>query len=78
MLDVLVVDDDEIVRGCIAEAISGAGHRVVEASDGEEALALLATRASTSRSATYTCRGSTASRSSIGCATTHRGPPLSS
>jgi DNA-binding NtrC family response regulator len=45
MLDVLVVDDDEIVRGCIAEAISGAGHRVAEASDGEKALALLATRA---------------------------------
>ena len=30
MLDVLVVDDDEIVRACIAEALVNAGHRVAE------------------------------------------------
>jgi two-component system response regulator HydG len=44
MLDVLVVDDDDIVRGSIAEAIAAAGHRVAQASDGEQALSLLQSR----------------------------------
>jgi DNA-binding NtrC family response regulator len=43
--DVLVADDDEIVRGSVAEAIAGAGHRVTQASDGEQALALVSSRA---------------------------------
>ena len=45
MLDVLVVDDDDIVRASVAGAIANAGHRVAEASDGAEALSLLASRA---------------------------------
>jgi DNA-binding NtrC family response regulator len=45
MLEVLVVEDDEIVRSCLSEAITGAGHRVREASDGEQAVTLLANHA---------------------------------
>jgi len=44
MLDVLLVDDDPTVRSSIAGALTGAGHRVAEANDGDEALSLLATR----------------------------------
>jgi DNA-binding NtrC family response regulator len=44
MLDVLLVDDDDIVRGSIADALEAVGHHVVQASDGAEALSLLSTR----------------------------------
>jgi DNA-binding NtrC family response regulator len=42
MLNVLVVDDDEIVRNSISTALESAGHHVSEARDGVEALALAA------------------------------------
>ncbi len=42
MLDVLVVDDDFIVRESIADALRLAGHRVTQAADGEEALTAVA------------------------------------
>lgn len=45
MLDVLVVDDDSVVRESLAEALAGVGHHVAQARDGEEALSLLAARA---------------------------------
>ena len=45
MLEVLVVDDDEIVRSSIAKAIAEAGHRVAEAIDGAAALNLIKSRA---------------------------------
>jgi PAS domain S-box-containing protein len=35
---ILVVDDDELVRGAVARTLRGAGHRVTEASNGKEAL----------------------------------------
>jgi DNA-binding NtrC family response regulator len=41
MLDVLLVDDDDIVRGSIAEALVRAGHRVTQAEDGEQAASLV-------------------------------------
>jgi len=40
--NVLVVDDEESLRAFLAEALAEAGHRVVQAPDGEAALALLA------------------------------------
>src|SRR5262245_10839565 len=40
MLDILVVDDDAIVRASIAEALATAGHTVTQAADGEQAAAL--------------------------------------
>jgi DNA-binding NtrC family response regulator len=43
-LDILVVDDDQATRLSLAFALSDAGHRVSEASDGEEAMALSAER----------------------------------
>src|SRR5579862_3463283 len=44
MLDILVVDDDDIVRQSISEAAAAAGHRVAQAADGEKALSLFATQ----------------------------------
>src|SRR5579859_3890014 len=44
MLEVLLVDDDEIVRASIAEALVGQGHRVTEAEDGQIAVNLLGKR----------------------------------
>ncbi|MEO7113477.1 MAG: sigma 54-interacting transcriptional regulator [Polyangiaceae bacterium] len=41
MLDVLLVDDDDDVRGSIAQALVRAGHRVTEAEDGDQAAALV-------------------------------------
>jgi two-component system cell cycle sensor histidine kinase/response regulator CckA len=37
---VLVVDDDEILRALLARALADAGYAVLDAADGEEALAL--------------------------------------
>jgi len=39
--DVLVVDDDEIIRGMLAFLFEGEGHTVEQASSGEEALEVL-------------------------------------
>lgn len=39
---ILVVDDDEQVRIILAERLAGMGYRVLQASDGPEALAMLA------------------------------------
>ncbi|HEY6464243.1 MAG TPA: response regulator, partial [Polyangiaceae bacterium] len=44
MLEVLVADDDENVRTAVAGAISSAGHRVTQASDGAEAIEAMTTR----------------------------------
>ena len=41
MLDVLLVDDDDIVRGSIAQALMRAGHRVTQAEDGDQAASLV-------------------------------------
>src|ERR671918_1111805 len=41
MSRILVVDDEPVVRGLVAELLHGAGHEVVIAASGEEALALL-------------------------------------
>ena len=43
-LDILVVDDDEATRLSLAFALTDTGHTVVEACDGEEAIALVAER----------------------------------
>lgn len=43
MATVLVVDDEEPVREVIREMLSGAGHRVLEAQDGDEGLRLCRT-----------------------------------
>jgi DNA-binding NtrC family response regulator len=40
MLDILVVDDDAIVRMAIVDALTSAGHKVMEAADGEQAVSL--------------------------------------
>src|SRR5262249_57562287 len=42
---ILVVDDEEGVRSFLADALAGAGHAVMQAEDGERALALIASRA---------------------------------
>src|SRR5665213_3983075 len=44
MLDVLLVDDDDIVRASIAQALERAGHNVTEAVDGDEAARLVDTK----------------------------------
>lgn len=41
MASVLVVDDDEAIRWVVRETLEEAGHRVSEATSGEEALGLL-------------------------------------
>lgn len=43
-LDILVVDDDQTTRMSLAFALSDAGHKVTEAGDGDEAIALMAER----------------------------------
>jgi two-component system, NtrC family, response regulator AtoC len=43
-LDILVVDDDQATRLSLSFALSDAGHRVTEACDGDEAIALVAER----------------------------------
>jgi DNA-binding NtrC family response regulator len=45
MLDVLLVDDDDNVRESVAGALLSAGHKVTEASDGAQAVALLSSHA---------------------------------
>ncbi|HEY8041999.1 MAG TPA: response regulator [Polyangiaceae bacterium] len=44
MMEVLVADDDDIVREAVASALVSAGHRVTEASDGAQAVELLGSR----------------------------------
>jgi DNA-binding NtrC family response regulator len=44
-LDILVVDDDQATRLSLAYALGDAGHRVTEACDGEEAVAVISERA---------------------------------
>lgn len=41
MAHILVVDDEDLVRGMIRTALQRAGHRIAEAANGAEALALL-------------------------------------
>ena len=43
-LEILVVDDDQATRLTLAYSLTDAGHRVTEAGDGEEAIALVAER----------------------------------
>ncbi len=43
-LDILVVDDDQATRLALGYSLTDTGHRVVEASDGEEAIALVSDR----------------------------------
>ena len=42
---VLVVDDEELVRTFLTRVLGGAGYRVISASSGEEAMAILASTA---------------------------------
>ena len=44
MADVLVVDDDEVIRGMLAFLFEGEGHTVEQAADGTEALEVLRRR----------------------------------
>ncbi len=44
MLEVLLVEDDDIIRQSIAAALGRAGHRVTEAADGEQAASLVDAR----------------------------------
>lgn len=45
MPTVLVIDDDDIVRGLLVRALTGARYTVIEAADGEEGLAQARSRA---------------------------------
>jgi CheY-like chemotaxis protein len=45
VLSVLLIDDDVVVRSCIAEVLAEKGHQVEQAPDGESALSLLEARA---------------------------------
>ncbi|MDX9860783.1 MAG: response regulator [Rhodospirillales bacterium] len=45
MANILVVDDEELVRFSVCQILEGAGHAVKEAADGVEAIALLADNA---------------------------------
>lgn len=45
MADVLVVEDDEVIRGMLVFLLEGEGHTVESAADGAEALAILRRRA---------------------------------
>jgi len=40
MATILVIDDEQSIRGLLKEALEKAGHRVIEAWDGREGLAL--------------------------------------
>lgn len=40
MASVLLIDDDDLVRGLLTKALSKAGHKVAEASDGQQGLDL--------------------------------------
>lgn len=40
MHSVLIVDDDDLIRASVALALRGAGHRVLEADDGDVALGI--------------------------------------
>src|SRR5258706_12690897 len=44
MIDILVVDDDAVMRGLLAEWLSGAGYRVRQAGTGTAALQMLRSR----------------------------------
>src|SRR5690242_2933667 len=41
MLEILVVDDDDIIRESVCSALAGAGHKVTGVPDGERALSIL-------------------------------------
>ncbi len=45
MVDILVVDDDALMRDLLAEWLSGAGYRVRQAQTGNDALQMLRSRA---------------------------------
>jgi two-component system cell cycle response regulator CpdR len=45
MKHILVVDDDSALRGFLKKALIKNGHKVIEASDGEDAIAILDTQA---------------------------------
>ena len=66
---ILLVDDEDSVQKLLTYPLERDGFRVVQARDGEEALARFAEEArSTSSSSTSCCRSSTGSRSASGCA----------
>ena len=76
MLDVLVVDDDEIIRASVADALAAAGPGVVQAIDGEHALLLLREAGVRPRHLRRAdCPSSTASRCFAGCAGSRPGRP---
>jgi CheY-like chemotaxis protein len=45
MASILLVDDDELLRGVLAKALALGGHAVIQASDGKAAMRLAATQA---------------------------------
>ena len=36
MANILLIDDDELLRGALTQSLTNAGHRVIEASDGKQ------------------------------------------